>query len=119
MILNYYKAFVTEGNKILQVLLRHNLRRKCLLITTCLYQYHSSSSSSNFLTALYISFLSHPSFALGGFIPELAEVCLAAVNAFNFPCAINMYLTNAGQKTSAPPHTDKQVGDGRYWIRND
>ena len=45
----------------------------------------------------------------GGFIPELAEVCLAAVNAFSMPCAINMYITNYGQKTSAPPHTDKQV----------
>lgn len=39
----------------------------------------------------------------------MAEVCLAAVNAFDMPCAINMYITNAGQKTSAPPHTDKQV----------
>jgi hypothetical protein len=46
---------------------------------------------------------------IGGFIPELAEVCLAAVTAFDMPCAINMYITNAGQKTSAPPHTDKQV----------
>ena len=46
---------------------------------------------------------------VGGFIPELAEVCLAAVTAFDMPCAINMYITNAGQKTSAPPHTDKQV----------
>jgi uncharacterized heparinase superfamily protein len=46
---------------------------------------------------------------IGGFIPELAEVCLAAVIAFDMPCAINMYITNAGQKTSAPPHTDKQV----------
>lgn len=48
-------------------------------------------------------------FFLGGFIPELAQVCLAAVNAFDMPCAINMYITNSGQKTSAPPHTDKQV----------
>lgn len=44
----------------------------------------------------------------GGFIPQLAEICLAAVNVFNFPCAINMYITNPGQKVSAPPHTDKQ-----------
>jgi hypothetical protein len=44
----------------------------------------------------------------GGFIPELAEICLSAVNVFNFPCAINMYITNPGQKVSAPPHTDKQ-----------
>lgn len=44
----------------------------------------------------------------GTLIPELARVCLDAVNAFEVPSAINMYLTNAGQKTSAPPHTDKQ-----------
>lgn len=45
----------------------------------------------------------------GGFIPKLAQVCLAAVKVFDMPCALNMYLTNPGQKTSAPPHTDKQV----------
>ena len=44
----------------------------------------------------------------GGFIPKLAQVCLAATTAFDLPCALNMYLTNPGQKTSAPPHTDKQ-----------
>jgi hypothetical protein len=44
----------------------------------------------------------------GGFIPRLAEVCLSAVNAVRLPVAINMYLTNPGQRTSAPPHTDKQ-----------
>ena len=44
----------------------------------------------------------------GGFIPKLAQVCLAATTAFDLPCAMNMYLTNPGQKTSAPPHTDKQ-----------
>lgn len=44
----------------------------------------------------------------GGFIPKLAEVCLQTLNAFQLPVAINMYLTNPGQKTSAPPHTDKQ-----------
>jgi ribosomal protein L16 Arg81 hydroxylase len=44
----------------------------------------------------------------GGFIPKLAGVCLDAVNAFQLPIAINVYLTNVGQKTSAPPHTDKQ-----------
>lgn len=44
----------------------------------------------------------------GGYIPRLAEVCLDAVNAVQLPLAINMYLTNPGQKTSAPPHTDKQ-----------
>ena len=45
----------------------------------------------------------------GGFIPKLAEVCLGAVNAFHYPCALNMYLTSPGKETSAPPHTDKQV----------
>lgn len=44
----------------------------------------------------------------GGFIPKLAGVCLDALNAFQYPTALNMYLTNAGQKLSAPPHTDKQ-----------
>jgi len=44
----------------------------------------------------------------GGFIPQLAKVCLDAVTAFNFPVAINAYLTNAGQAVSAPLHTDKQ-----------
>lgn len=44
----------------------------------------------------------------GGFIPKLAEVCMETVNAIQLPVAINMYLTNPGQKTSAPPHTDKQ-----------
>ena len=44
----------------------------------------------------------------GGFVPELAGVCLQVVNAFQLPCALNMYLTAAGQPTSAPPHTDKQ-----------
>ena len=44
----------------------------------------------------------------GGFIPKLAGVCLNAINAFQFPAALNAYLTNPGQETSAPPHTDKQ-----------
>lgn len=44
----------------------------------------------------------------GGFIPQLAGVCLQCTNAFDLPCAINMYLTAAGQELSAPPHTDKQ-----------
>jgi len=44
----------------------------------------------------------------GGFIPPLASVCLDALQAFQYPTALNMYLTNAGQVTSAPPHTDKQ-----------
>lgn len=44
----------------------------------------------------------------GGFIPKLADVCLQAVNAFQFPTALNLYITNPGQVISAPPHTDKQ-----------
>ena len=44
----------------------------------------------------------------GGFIPPLAGVCLDTMNAFDMPTAINMYLTDAGQQVSAPPHTDKQ-----------
>jgi len=44
----------------------------------------------------------------GGFIPKLAGVCLQCTNSFDLPCALNMYLTAAGQELSAPPHTDKQ-----------
>ncbi len=44
----------------------------------------------------------------GGFIPPLAGVCLDTMNACDMPAAINMYLTEAGQQVSAPPHTDKQ-----------
>lgn len=44
----------------------------------------------------------------GGFVPRLAGVCLETVNALQLPVAVNVYLTNPGQKTSAPPHTDKQ-----------
>lgn len=44
----------------------------------------------------------------GGFIPKLAKVCLDSTRSFELPLAINMYLTNPGQSTSAPPHTDKQ-----------
>jgi hypothetical protein len=44
----------------------------------------------------------------GGFIPRMASVCLNAVNAFELPAALNMYVTNPGQRVSAPPHTDKQ-----------
>eukprot|EP01041_Mallomonas_annulata_P005431 gene5431-10893_t len=44
----------------------------------------------------------------GGFIPPLADVCLQCIQAFDIPTALNMYLTAAGQETSAPPHTDKQ-----------
>lgn len=38
----------------------------------------------------------------------MASVCLDAVDAFQFPVALNLYITNPGQKVSAPPHTDKQ-----------
>ena len=44
----------------------------------------------------------------GGFVPKLAGVCLQCINNFDLPCALNLYLTNVGQKVSAPPHTDKQ-----------
>lgn len=44
----------------------------------------------------------------GGFIPQMAIACLETVNAFQMPNAMNVYLTNPGQQTSAPPHTDKQ-----------
>lgn len=44
----------------------------------------------------------------GGFMPPLSTVCLESVNAFQLPVAINVYLTDPGQQTSAPPHTDKQ-----------
>ena len=44
----------------------------------------------------------------GGFIPPLAGVCLQTIEAFDLPSALNMYLTNPGQKVSAPPHTDRQ-----------
>lgn len=44
----------------------------------------------------------------GGFIPRMASVCLDAIGAFQLPVALNMYVTSPGQRTSAPPHTDKQ-----------
>lgn len=44
----------------------------------------------------------------GGFIPPLAGVCLETVAAFDLPAALNMYLTDPGQRLSAPPHTDRQ-----------
>lgn len=30
------------------------------------------------------------------------------MEALDIPVCLNLYLTAAGQKTSAPPHTDKQ-----------
>jgi Cupin superfamily protein len=46
--------------------------------------------------------------AAGAHIPKLAGLCLAACDATNLPCALNMYITTPGKRTSAPPHTDKQ-----------
>lgn len=46
--------------------------------------------------------------AAGAHIPKLAGICLAACDATSLPCALNMYITASGKRTSAPPHTDKQ-----------
>jgi Cupin superfamily protein len=46
--------------------------------------------------------------AAGAHIPKLAGPCLAVSDATNTPNAVNMYITSAGKRTSAPPHTDKQ-----------
>lgn len=44
----------------------------------------------------------------GAHIPRLAGANLATTDATSLPCAINIYVTAPGKKTSAPPHTDKQ-----------
>ena len=44
----------------------------------------------------------------GAHIPKLGAYCLAALDAFELPNCLNLYLTGAGVSTSAPPHTDKQ-----------
>mmetsp|Transcript_30142 Transcript_30142/g.39702 ORF Transcript_30142/g.39702 Transcript_30142/m.39702 type:complete len:519 (+) Transcript_30142:46-1602(+) len=44
----------------------------------------------------------------GAKIKPLAEVCYGTAQAVRLPTALNLYLTAAGQTTSAPPHTDKQ-----------
>jgi len=44
----------------------------------------------------------------GAHIPKLASLCLACCDATNLPNAVNLYLTKAQQRTSAPPHTDRQ-----------
>ena len=44
----------------------------------------------------------------GAHIPELGTVCLAAIDAFEMPNCLNLYVTQKGTSTSAPPHTDKQ-----------
>ncbi|KAG7372300.1 cupin domain containing protein [Nitzschia inconspicua] len=46
--------------------------------------------------------------AAGAHIPRLAGPCLAVSDATNTPNAVNLYITSAGKRTSAPPHTDKQ-----------
>lgn len=46
--------------------------------------------------------------AAGAHIPKLAGPCLAVTDATNTPNAVNLYITAAGKRTSAPPHTDKQ-----------
>ena len=44
----------------------------------------------------------------GSHIPKLAGATLACTDAAALPCAVNMYITSAGKRTSAPPHTDRQ-----------
>ena len=44
----------------------------------------------------------------GSHIPKLAGATLACTDAASLPCAVNMYVTAAGKRTSAPPHTDRQ-----------
>lgn len=46
--------------------------------------------------------------AAGAHIPKLAGPCLACTDATMTPNALNIYITAAGKRTSAPPHTDKQ-----------
>jgi hypothetical protein len=46
--------------------------------------------------------------AAGAHIPKLAGPCLACTDATSTPNALNIYVTAAGKRTSAPPHTDKQ-----------
>ena len=45
--------------------------------------------------------------AIGAHIPKLAGATLACCDATSLPNAINMYVTAANQRTSAPPHTGK------------
>ena len=46
--------------------------------------------------------------AIGAHVPKLAAPSLACTDATALPNAINLYVTAAGMRTSAPPHTDKQ-----------
>ena len=59
--------------------------------------------------------------AAGAHIPKLAGPSLACTDATLLPCALNMYVTAPGKRTSAPPHTDKQdvmvvqTSGRKYW----
>jgi hypothetical protein len=59
--------------------------------------------------------------AAGAHIPRLAGPCLACTDATSTPNALNIYVTAAGKRTSAPPHTDKQdvvviqTSGRKYW----
>lgn len=44
----------------------------------------------------------------GFFMPPLASICGAVLEAFQLPIWLNIYITEAGRKSSAPCHTDKQ-----------
>ena len=44
----------------------------------------------------------------GANIAPLGTMCLAALDAFDMPNCLNLYVTAKGTTTSAPPHTDKQ-----------
>ena len=44
----------------------------------------------------------------GAHIAPLGTMCLAALDAFDVPNCLNLYVTAKGTSTSAPPHTDKQ-----------
>jgi Cupin superfamily protein len=46
--------------------------------------------------------------AIGAHVPKLAAPSLACTDATALPNAINLYVTAAGKRTSAPPHTDRQ-----------
>jgi hypothetical protein len=57
----------------------------------------------------------------GAHIPKLAGPSLACTDATILPCALNLYVTDKGKRTSAPPHTDKQdvvvvqTSGRKYW----
>jgi hypothetical protein len=57
----------------------------------------------------------------GAHIPKLAGPSLACTDATILPCAVNLYVTEKGKRTSAPPHTDKQdvvviqTSGRKYW----